>query len=109
MTTKHTPGPWWVAPSDAGVLPTSPPPAIYAGPKRKRDRQTVAYLGGGSIHYADARPNAEFICRACNSHGELLAALRELVRIARTGDLDAVDAALDAAEAAIAKAEGVLA
>jgi hypothetical protein len=58
------------------------------------------------------RDEAEFIVTACNSHHDLVAALKECsfrlgCLVAAMGDFTEINAAaLDAAQAAIAKAEG---
>jgi hypothetical protein len=86
MSAKHCPLPWSIdGPYDNSV-------DVEAA-----DGAWVAEVFDAKV--ADGYGNAEFIVRACNSHYELLEALRDLLR--DTG-LNARDAAL----AAIAKATG---
>ena len=98
----HTPGPWQVAGHGTTVDHTH---------ERSR-RPPVARCGlthGLGPAGDEDRANAEFIVRACNSHDELLAALRELTRAWDSTQFpvsDRMDAALKDADAAIAKAEG---
>jgi hypothetical protein len=56
------------------------------------DGWKIAYLQSsgqvlGGITYEATEANAEFICRACNAHDALIAALQEIVTLAPTGSL----------------------
>ena len=100
MTSKHTPGPWEKQTDSYSIL----------APERFDNEE------GGRIiaHITDDRPlteqwaNAQFIVQACNSHYELLEALKKLVPITwNDGPLaKAYEAIGKQAEEAIAKAEG---
>ena len=101
-TMKHTPGPWRVQPYN------------------QRDASAICDLGWNLQVGSDApmdealgedetKANAAFIVRACNSHEELLAALKGLVPYQATWSEPAktpYGRAIAAANAAIAKAEG---
>jgi hypothetical protein len=105
---KHTPGPWSVCnaigkKSEVGIVADAAPCII-------------AVMGnqGRGAWPQEARANAEFIVRACNSHYELLEALRELVSACTRYDEQDEHSALlaanycaakDRAIAVIAKAE----
>jgi len=70
---KHSPGPWKARPSKFGKNPAlTNPPGIVDG-----QNDYVAVLGGGNVHFSNAEANAEFIVRACNTHDDLLEALKE--------------------------------
>jgi hypothetical protein len=104
-TVTHTPLPWRLRMNDSGmcngvaVSATVLPPEPFTGPY-------IAEVGS-------SRANAEFIVRACNSHEELLAALKALTVACVSADSieelpPEIDGSLiDAARAAIAKAEGL--
>lgn len=69
---KHTAGPWEVVPSNEGKVPgTQPPPAI----RKAGTDDWIAYLGGGSIHFQNAKANARLIAAA----PEMLDALRSVM------------------------------
>lgn len=123
----HTPGPWRVAHARNFYCETCdledavdaegfvPGIHILAPSGRPSEHLLIAEMG---THPTEA--NAEFIVRACNNHGELLAALKRLQRaVVRCSiDRDAADhstwlasldgqiSALDHAASVIAKAEG---
>ena len=98
----HSPLPWSVDYSD--------PLSSAIGSIESGDGWSVATIWN-DIHELPARENAEFICRACNSHAALVEALKECsfrlaALVAASGDFSDVNAkALDAATAALAKAE----
>lgn len=110
---KHSPLPWRVGKADGQELsidaPTGDPTLGYA-----------KWDGLAAVYGCDADPesgrlvmraNAEFIVRACNSHDELLAALKglhdDIAEYARINNLGGFDNHwMKAARAAIAKAEG---
>jgi hypothetical protein len=96
---EHTPLPWCVFDEDG----------YYPGIESDGGKGQSIVLYGESFEdcgvrgetHDQALVNAEFIVRACNSHYELLEALRGVVRVADRSTVE-----FDAARAAIAKAEG---
>lgn len=109
---QHTPLPWQVITSPqtvAGV--THSGPDLRKGWPRIIGPDGCLCVTASATEWRPAHANAEFICRAVNSHADLLAALRGALRgfedIA-AGREDARSLALscaDCARAAIAKAE----
>lgn len=103
----HTPGPWTLLP-DRIAAPCFEHPNC---------EKTIAWLRRDGVLQCSndgkgGAPNAEFIVRACNSHAELLAALKGLVDRAleecdTTGCCGCTDRSQEivAARAVIAKAE----
>ena len=59
---KHTPGPWRIGTSSGPLkeLGFNDPPAIYG----KNNNSVLAILGGGSIHFENAKANARLIAAA---------------------------------------------
>lgn len=107
MSEKHTPGPWTVRRS-RGVMGVSVERWAIDGPPQGLAGRWWVCTAESDEPTDEA--NAEFIVRACNSHDDLLAALKELLedpdyQIAIGGNPRAVDAMLARARAAIAKAE----
>jgi len=116
MKTEHTPLPWSVG----GNLPYVV--AVTAPEYRGRIPETTIcrgqHTGGQNWPYLDPmeyRANAAFIVKACNSHYELLEALKDIKvaayrAISMEVYVDAMHDALDKifsdAQAAISKAEG---
>lgn len=107
IRTEHSPLPWQMK---RAALPVDGEYdfAIYDEP-----HGVIAEVFGrsGTSVFPPAVANAAFIVRACNSHAELLAALKALLHeVSESGNAYARDfgwpRATDAARAAIAKAEG---
>lgn len=113
MTQKHTPLPWHVFHDDSGG-PFTGWPSIGAAEELDK---TIIHRAGfkqefwGDCSEKEADANAAFIVRACNSHYELLEALKLLTdgyghtsylsNAEKENDEDVIQA-----RAAIAKAEG---
>lgn len=74
----HAPGPWTVTTKRGPLhdIGATDPPAI-----KDSNGEYIAVLGGGSVHFANARAHADFILRACNSHDALVAALVLYVKL----------------------------
>jgi hypothetical protein len=93
--TEHSPLPW-----SAGIDNT-----IWGS-----DGFRVARMHPPDVGIVDLptreKEDAEFICRAVNSHDDLLAALRAILFQVRQGKVLERDACIAQARAAIAKAEG---
>jgi hypothetical protein len=110
MKTTHTPGPWCEGDENSGnglnILSAS--------------RQIIAHTAEFSsqlskitgIKSAEAKANAAFIVRACNSHYEMLAALEKVALYGENtgslsiGHIAALEELGRNARAAIAKAKG---
>lgn len=112
---KHTPLPWNRPPAiDDETGEALPYPGLeirgpeYVQPGYENHgyvSDVVCVLGFSGHHNHQA--NAEFITRACNSHYELLSALRDLVQAdTEQSDVGLQILAIEKARAAIAKAEG---
>ena len=105
---QHTPTPWTV---DEALARDN---RVISGPNGEVVVEVAATLDHDSTsdllvdHERDA--NAAFIVRACNAYDDLLAALREIVRLADANATDQHDMAVvrayavDAARAALRKA-----
>ena len=98
---QHTPGPWT-------IWPDADSDQLAVGPERGGVAICdVVITNGIGVNTESTRAtgyaNADFICRACNCHDDLLAALKELHNAygAHTGIWEA----MEQARAAIAKAE----
>lgn len=115
---KHTPGPWTASRSATKASNFGGYVASVTG-QDERGPCTVAKVRGGNFDDAEhATSNAAFIVLACNTHGDLLAALKATVAViddeVAAGD-DGADThpvikahakVADRARAVIAKAEG---
>ena len=95
--TQHTKTPWE---SHNGEITTR-----QENGRSYRRIAAVQDYGLGSLPEVD-EANAEFIVRACNSHGDLLAALKQLRSINPMSDYNELRDARTVADEAIAKAEG---
>jgi len=101
MSTEHTPLPWHVVTIDGSI-----------GSVEASDGSAVAQAQmRGTLRCPDndeRRANAEFIVRACNSHGDLLEALEMLMPLEPSRyESDSYDRGMwENARAAIAKAKG---
>lgn len=108
MTNKHTPLPWTNKPGPFFVCQVGSnfdDPGIWS---------EAFQTDGTPFPFGDKKDDAAFIVRACNSHYELLATLKELVEVERKDkltnpDISATDAyrgeVWNKARAAISKAE----
>lgn len=96
---KHTPVPWRIRHS-----------RLVVGNSSKLDTPICTFLAvssGGAVLDSEARANTEFAVRACNSHEELLTALKGMVALhAPVHTVRESVEALHKARAAIARAEG---
>jgi hypothetical protein len=97
MTAKPTPLPWMVI--DGNLLGGGETLGVIY--------RTEAWTHGDPVEHED-QANAEFIERACNSHGTLMNALKvvEATLPHMTGNERSVDGLLRKVRAAISKAEG---
>jgi hypothetical protein len=97
----HTPTPWKVI---GGTI-------ILSGDERKRWIGEVPPSASDFGDFEEDRANARFIVIACNTHDELLVALKNLTQACWQADMDGdlsehIDGSLlNAADSAIAKAE----
>lgn len=111
METKHTPGPWFLAAQNDGlvIIDGPPSPAPYDGPIPKAHGPNV--IATPNFRIAKHEANAAFIVHAVNCHDELLTALEALQRQAlQSPDLIETEwgqEALGLTRAAIAKAKGL--
>jgi hypothetical protein len=72
---KHTPLPWLVSRNNAGARPLHFQPPEILG--RNAACCVASQFGNGP----EAEANAEFICRAVNSHYELVESLQQVAHI----------------------------
>lgn len=100
MTQKHTPGPWRVAAPPDKVC-TAYPQSEMNYTTNGWAKTIVVCKHASWMKDGEEFANAEFIVRACNSHYELLEALKD-ARYALYGN----GPANPKIDAAIAKAEG---
>lgn len=92
----HTPGPWMSFDSGTKVI-TCDSESLLIASLEECEVETVA----------ERKANAEFIVRACNSHEELVEALRDLLQVIATDELIPESVSyMQQARAALAKAEG---
>lgn len=96
----HTPLPWKAAIGPDDRFP-------HKGNVYGADGIIVASLAGVWREGVESEANAEFIVRACNSHEELLAALRFVcAEIRNRSSLEHLERCANLAEEVMAKAEG---
>lgn len=90
MTAKHTLTPWVVFDiiNSLTILPAIREDDDPAEPQSENGGFDIAHLYG-----ADAEANAEFIVRACNSHDQLVAALKDAKALLELNGIDLGDAA----------------
>ena len=92
---KHRQLPWFTIKNDKN------PAAKY----RIDNRIDIDWANFGQICYAD-QVNAEFICRACNSHYELLEICKEMAKqLSLSGSYEYSKTLANEAQRRIAKAE----
>ena len=70
---QHTPGPWRY--TDGGIIDNAPPRG-HAGVEIADVLGADTHDRRGPVLKQEARANAAFIVRACNSHDDLLAACK---------------------------------
>ena len=101
MPTKHTPGPWDVWISDSGEIIEI---QLEATKINEQPFVVVCWSGFDQCDVTSLKEqaaNAKFIVKACNSHDDLLAALKDLLPMWENG---IEEPWVEAARAAIKKA-----
>lgn len=106
---KRTVGPWSVSEDSAGCLIV-----LDEDPESDLIGALICRMAEQHKSNGSAKANAEFIARACNTHDQLLLALKSIIAMCDDGvfvcvsseDESNYDSAIEHARNAIAKAEG---